>query len=119
MQRFSSWIVPSLQIAVWLLSINQRKSVPKLYLMQRPPDSSQRKRAGKRKSNSDRQTNGEGGQAAFTVAGVRQRDRQPGINRGKEVASHSAAHQRRYQQTWVNVAGQTDKQAEAGHRQLC
>lgn len=96
LQSFPLWIVLLLQIAAWLLSINQRQA-PKSHLMQRPLDSTQRKGVGRRKPNSDRPV--ERGQAGFAVAGVSQGDRQQeeqaGSQRGR--VQHSSAGSSRSQ----------------------
>lgn len=86
--------------------------------MQRPPDSSRGKEKGGEANVYQRQTGRQtdrrrGGQAPFAVAGVRQ----PSIKRGKEAAKQPQCSTV-YQQQSAGTAGQTDKQAEAGHIQL-
>ena len=65
----------------------------------------------------DRQTDGEGGQAAFAVAGVRQKDRQPGINRGKEVAKQTQCSTSVQIPARVGQCSRTDGQAGRGRAQ--
>lgn len=90
-----------LQIAAWLLSLNQRKA-PKSHLMQRPLDSSQRKGVGRRKPD------GEGGRQCLQwQMSVRETD----SKRDKEAAKQAQCSTAVQTAAAVSGCGRTDRPA--------